>query len=121
MPYDRGGNANAMHGLPVFDKRDRETRSVSKTQYRKFYNPMWNFLGDFHYPPGTNYLSNSRMKTPMWYMLDQVVISKDLLPLFVKEKLEIVTNCTYANLVNTKGRPNKTISDHFPIVCEIQE
>ncbi len=122
MPYDRGClNANAMHGLPVFDKRDRETRSVSKTQYRKFYNPMWNFLGDFHYPPGTYYLSNSRMKTPMWYMLDQVIISKDLLPLFVKEKLKIVTNCTYANLANTNGRPNKKISDHFPIVCEIQD
>lgn len=122
MPYSKGClNANAMHGLPVLDKKDRTERIVSKTQYRKFYNPMWNFFGDFNYPPGTYYLNNSRMTSPMWYMLDQVIISKDVLPLFVKDKLKIVTNCTYANLADLKGRPNKEISDHFPIVCEIKD
>ncbi len=122
MPYDKGClNANALHGLPVLDKGDRESRSITRTQYRKFYNPMWNFLGDFNSPPGTYYLNDSRMKTPMWYTLDQVIISKDILPLFVKDKLKIVTNCKYANLANLKGRPDKKISDHFPIICEIRD
>lgn len=122
MPYAKGClNANAMHGLPVLDTMDKDTRKVSKTPYRKFYNPMWNFFGDFNYPPGTYYLSDSRMSSPMWYMLDQVIISKDVLPLFQKEKLQIVTRCTYSSLASSNGRPNKIISDHFPIVCEITE
>lgn len=122
MPYSKGClNANAMHGLPVLDIKDSEARSVNKTSYRKYYNPMWNFFGDFNYPPGTFYLSNSKISSPMWYILDQVIVSKEVLPSFKKDKLKIVTNCTYANLANSKGRPNKEISDHFPIVCEIDD
>ncbi len=39
-------------------------------------------MGDFSYPPGTYYVNQSKLHSPMWYMLDQVIMSKDVLPLF---------------------------------------
>ncbi len=122
MPYGRGClNANGFHGLPALEYSDRPTRKVNKKEYRKFYNPMWNLLGDFSYPPGTFYLNQSKMHSPMWYMIDQVILSKDILPMFKKESLEIITACSYADLKDKNQHPDKKISDHFPITCEICE
>ena len=97
---------------------DKITRKVNGTEYTKYYNPMWNFFGDFNYPPGTYYYSNnSSLYSPMWYIFDQVLISKEVIPFFRKESLEIITK----GLANKNGHPNKKISDHFPIVLEIKE
>ena len=52
-------------------------------------------------------------------MLDQVIISKDVVPMLNREGLKIITTCSYGDLMNEKQRPNKSISDHFPIICEI--
>ncbi len=122
MPYDRGClNANGFHGLPVLNIDDNNTRKVKGKEYQKFYNPMWSLMGDFSYPPGTYYLNKASMKSPMWYMLDQIIISKDVLPIFMKESLKIITECSYSSLSDENRRPNKVISDHFPILCEIDE
>lgn len=122
MPYSRGClNANGFHGLPVLNDKDRPTRIVNNIEYRKFYNPMWNLMGDFSYPPGTYYLNQSKLHSPMWYILDQVIMSKDVLPLFIKESLKIITSCSYTDFMDDKGHPNKKISDHFPIMCEIRD
>lgn len=120
MPYDKGClNANGFHGLPSLRLGDKSTRIVRNKEYRKFYNPMWNLMGDFHHPPGTYFLSKAQLYSPMWYMLDQVIISKDVVPLLKKDSLEIITRCSYSELMDLQGRPDKRISDHFPIVCEI--
>lgn len=122
MPYGKGClNANGFHGLPVLSVRDKSTRKVDNVEYRKFYNPMWNFMGDFSYPPGTYYYNQSRLHSPMWYMLDQIIMSKEVLPFFVKESLKIITSCSCVNLMNDRGHPDKRISDHFPIMCEIKD
>lgn len=120
MPYDKGClNANGFHGLPSLRLEDKSTRIVRNKEYRKFYNPMWNLMGDFHHPPGTYFLNKAQLYSPMWYMLDQVIISKDIVPLFKKDSLEIITRCSYSELMDSQGRPDKRISDHFPIICEI--
>lgn len=122
MPYDKGClNANGFHGLPAVKLTERASRTVNGTEYAKYYNPMWNLMGDYSYPPGTYYWNASRIKNPMWYMLDQVIISKELIPKFKKEKLKILTTCTYADLMNHNNIPDKHISDHFPIICEIED
>ena len=121
MPY--GGsclNANGFHGLPVLKESDSPTRVVNGVEYKKFYNPMWNLMGDFSYPPGTYFLNQSKLRSPMWYMLDQVIVSKELLSAFKRESLKIITACGNADLADTHGHPNKKISDHFPIICEIE-
>ena len=119
MPYGKGClYANGFHGLPILNDNDKITRKVYGAEYTKYYNPMWNFFGDFNYPPGTYYYSNSSsFYSPMWYIFDQVLMSKEVIPFFRKESLEIITN----GLTNKNGHPNKKISDHFPIVLEIKE
>ncbi len=94
MPYDKGClNANGFHGLPVLSVKDKSTRKVNNIEYRKFYNPMWNLMGDFTYPPGTYFYNQSKLHSPMWYILEQKIMSKDVLSLFVKESLKIITSC----------------------------
>lgn len=122
MPYGKGClNANGFHGLPALSVKDNPTRTVKEMEYRKFYNPMWNLLGDFSYPPGTYYVNLSKLHSPMWYMLDQVILSQELLPFFNKKWLKIITCCSYSELMDANQHPDKKISDHFPIVCEIKE
>lgn len=120
MPYDKGClNANGFHGLPALTENDKSIRTVNAKEYRKFYNPMWNLFGDYSYPPGTYYYNKAVLHSPMWFMFDQVIISKGLIPLFKKESLKIITSCSYSNLMDAKMHPDKHISDHFPIMCEI--
>lgn len=122
MPYDNGClNANGFHGLPELNLEDRPTRKVRNVEYRKFYNPMWNLMGDFSYPPGTYYYNQAKLHNPMWYMFDQIILSKDILPEFKRESLKILTSCSYAKLMDENMHPNKEISDHFPIMCEIKD
>lgn len=120
MPYSKMClNANVLHALPALNMDDSTTRTVRGTTYRKYYNPMWNLFGDFSYPPGTYYLNKSSLYAPMWYMFDQVIISQDVIPQFNKESLKIITACSYSDLKDKNFHPNKNISDHFPIFCEI--
>ncbi len=118
MPYDKGClNANGFHGLSVLNYTDKNTRKVNGRQYEKYYNPMWNLFGNFDYPPGTYYSFQSSLRSPMWYMFDQVLLSQEVIPFFKKESLKIITS----GLKTENGHPNKKISDHFPILVEIEE
>ena len=120
MPYDRSClNANGFHGLPALSFYEPNTRQVDNVSYVKLYNPMWNLLGDNGFPPGTYYRSGGGLHCPMWYMLDQVIISQSLIPCFEKDKLKIITKGTNVDLYNSKKHPDKKISDHFPILFEI--
>lgn len=121
-PYGRGClSADGFHGLPVLTINDTPTRTVSGSEYRKFYNPMWNFMGDFSYPPGTYYLNQAKLYSSMWYIVDQVILSQDILPLFKKESLKIITSSSKFDLMDKNKHPKKEVSDHFPIMCEIED
>ena len=122
MPYAEAClNADAFHGLPVYETNKKMYRIVGGNKFKKYYNPMWNFFGDFSYPPGTYYRNNSFIYSPMWYMLDQFIFGKDIIPLLNKEQLKIITKCEYGSLADRNGHPDKNISDHFPIMCEISD
>ena len=38
-----------------------------------------------------------------------------------RDSLKIITACSYADLVDDSKHPNRKISDHFPIMCEIED
>lgn len=119
MPYGDGClSANGFHGLPELTIHEDANRIVCGKKYRKYYNPMWNMFGDNSKPPGTYYLRQSRLKEPMWYILDQVIISQEVIPFFERDSLSIINNTTAGRLDNKMGRPK--VSDHFPIICEIK-
>ena len=122
MPYAEGClGADTFHGLPVYEDMTGRTRTVVGNEYKKYYNPMWNFFGDFTYPPGTYYYNNTKLYAPMWYILDQFIVGQDIIPLLDKKQLKIITECSSGSLSDKNGRPNKNISDHFPIMCGIDE
>ena len=116
MPYsDSCSNADAFHGLVSIDGKDA-SRTVMGRSYPKYYNPMWNLFGDFSYPPGTYYRSESSLYAPMWYMIDQFIVGRGIFPFINKDELRIITACSCGELSNQNGHPNIKISDHFPIM-----
>ena len=118
-PYDKAClSANGFHGLPALKTSDRSSRKIYEKEYEKMYNPMWNLFGDFEYPPGTYYRTESKHYNPCWYMLDQIIVSKSMIPLIVRKNLKIITECGKEALYTKQKYPNTKISDHFPIMCE---
>lgn len=118
-PYDKSClSAKGFHAMPALKMSDKSSRTIYDREYEKMYNPMWNLFGDFQYPPGTYYRTDSKLYNPCWYMLDQVIISKSMIPLMVRENLKIITECGKDVLYTDQRYPNTNISDHFPIMCE---
>lgn len=121
-PYDSSCiDARYFHGHPIYSEAERISRKVAGNEYYMFYNPMWNFLGDFQKPYGTYYYDGSDMRNTYWNIFDQVILRPCLKDRFVKESLKILSETNTVNLLNSKGHPNKEISDHLPIVFEIME
>lgn len=118
-PYDKSClSAKGFHALPALKISDKSSRIIYEKEYEKMYNPMWNLFGDFEYPPGTYYRAESKFCNPCWYMLDQIIISKSMIPLMIRENLKIITKCGKTALYTNQRYPNANISDHFPVMCE---
>ena len=118
-PYEKNiMGINGFNGVPIFEKAIKGYRVDSGIREELYYNPMWNFFGDFLYPMGTCYYGSNE---PFWHIYDQVLISSSLLNCFCKEELEIVTKIGDVDLKNKNGVPNtECFSDHFPIIFEIK-
>ena len=121
-PYEGGClGALGFHGIPVADEASGLYRKISGERKKMFYNPMWNLLGDFKYPPGTYYYKSSLEKTEFWNIFDQVILRPQLRSRFVDNCLEIITKTKNTNLMDKKNHPSRLISDHFPIIFEIRD
>ena len=121
-PYDAGCiDARYFHGIPVCGEAERKSREVAGKKYYMFYNPMWNFLGDFQKPYGTYYCNNGKTKNTYWNMFDQVIFRPSLKKRFLKDSLKILTETETRYLLDGNGHPDKNISDHLPIVFEYME
>lgn len=121
-PYESACiDARFFHGIPISSEAERKSRTVAGNEYYMFYNPMWNFLGDFQKPYGTYYYNESGTKNTYWNIFDQVILRPALKHRFVKDSLKILTETSTKYLVDTKDHPDKNISDHLPILFEIEE
>lgn len=121
-PYDSSCiDARYFHGLPIYEETKRKTRVISGNEYAMFYNPMWRFLGDKKQPYGTYYHNNSNVINTYWNIYDQVIIRPALRERFIDDSLKIITETQSRYLLDTNGHPDKAISDHLPIIFEIQE
>lgn len=118
-PYEKTTlSAMGFHGMPELKVDSDANRVVYGKIYEKMYNPMWNLYGDFDYPPGTYYRSESKLCTPAWFMIDQIIMSKSMIDFLKKEQLRIIVECEGEKLYTREKHPDKKISDHFPIMCE---
>ena len=121
-PYDESCvSARYFHGIPIYKETTRESRTVAGKEFYMFYNPMWNFLGDFNEPYGTYYHNSSNTVNPYWKIYDQVIIRPALRKQFVDNSLKIITETATISLLNRNKHPNRNISDHLPITFEIKE
>ena len=121
-PYEDGCvSAEYFFGLPCRNDAEKMTRIIEGNPYYMFYNPMWNFFGDYSSPPGTYYYNGSDPANPLWRIFDQVLIRPCLIKDFVKDELKIATSTNKVSLLDLHGHPDKKYSDHLPIIFEIKE
>lgn len=121
-PYDSSLiNARYFHAISVYEEAKKKKRVIAGKDYSMFYNPMWNFLGDFKEPFGTYYYSGNSAVNPFWNIYDQVIIRPALKSRFLNDSLMIIKETKTRYLLDNRGHPNKEISDHLPIIFEIKE
>ena len=121
-PYEKTClDAGGFHALPIRDVVKRESRIISDVEFKMFYNPTWNLLGDFNYPPGTFYHNGNETNNPFWHLLDQVIIRPSLISRFNEKSLKIIHTVNEISITDVSGHPEKNYSDHFPIIFEIED
>lgn len=120
-PFDSGMvAANGLHA--VMDRKIAEQidRSIFGVEHKFFYNPMWSMLGDRkNRPSGTYYYSNSAHVSYFWHTFDQVLLRPSLLKHYNDNGVKVITRIGGTTLRSKKGRPNKSFSDHFPILLNL--
>lgn len=95
-------------------------RDVLGKPFKFFYNPMWNFFGEFSKGDvcGSHYFDTYKYINLHWNIYDQVLLRPELLDDFHEVHLEILSEINGRSLlksVNSTTRINKKISDHLPI------
>lgn len=99
---------------------EKQKRTVNARSFPFFYNPMWSLLGDASDgPPGSYYYSQSEQVAYFWHMFDQVLLRPDVLPMFQTNTLKIIDRVGELSLLNDNGIPDKTISDHLPVLFQL--
>lgn len=71
-------------------------------------------------PPGTYHYERSEQVNYGWNMFDQVLVRPSMIPRFDFGCLEIVTSVGEESLLTERGIPDKSRSDHLPIVFGIK-
>ena len=121
-PYEIGClGAVGFHGIPVYKDTMKKYRIIMDESFKMFYNPMWNLLGDFSFPPGTYYYSGNEVENSFWNVYDQVMIRPCLREQFIDDELKILCKTKSGKLTDANNHPDKSISDHLPIIFEIME
>ncbi len=121
-PFENGlVDANGIHALSDLNyAMAKSGRTIDGTYSKYFYNPMWNFFGDFAEPFGTHYYRASGPISHQWNMYDQIILRPTLKPYLNKPFVEIVTKIYNNKLTKDFGRPDKTnYSDHLPIILKL--
>jgi hypothetical protein len=117
-PFEKGlVKTTGLHAVMSRQIAKKGSRIVQDREYQFFYNPMWNFLGDFSpFVSGTHYYQSTKHIAYFWNMFDQVLIRPELLDKFLTEDLKIIETVNGKSLLDKNGLPDKNFaSDHLPI------
>lgn len=90
--------------------------TINHRQYRRFYNPMLNYISEDDANYGSIYYSNGT-KALYWYCYDQVLLRKSLV-----NRLKSVSYCKSikSKKLLKDVSPNKKISDHLPLIVKLE-
>nr|WP_300013219.1 hypothetical protein [Methylovulum sp.] len=112
--------ANGLHATMARRIAEKKTRIVNGRSYPFFYNPMWSLLGDTsNRPSGSHYYHKSEQVSYFWHLFDQVLLRPDVLPMFQNENLKLIDSVGDCSLLTRNGIPDKNISDHLPILFQL--
>ncbi len=118
-PFENGMvSANGLNAVSDLNYAFKNSgRTVDGVFYKYFYNPMWNFFGDFKEPFGTYYYRSAGHISHEWHIYDQVIFRPVMKPYLDKKYIQIVTKIDRDSLINPLNRPDKVnYSDHLPII-----
>jgi len=121
-PFETGVvSANGLHGVMSRQIAERKKRVVQGKEYIFFYNPMWNYMGDYTSgPPGTYYYNNAEHRVFFWNVFDQLLVRPELLPFFKNEDLRVLDSDGETSLLSLSGLPDDdAASDHLPIFFKL--
>ena len=121
-PFENGMVASdALHG--IMDRRivEKGGRTVLGEHHAYFYNPMWRLMGDSRNEAlGTYFRSSGSHVHYFWHTFDQVLIRPSLLDAFQENELRIIENIGTRSLLSKSGLgPSKEVSDHLPLLFEL--
>lgn len=122
-PFDIGMvSSNGLHAVMTRQIARKQSRTVRKSSYPYFYNPMWGRLGDETVgPPGTYYRASSSFVEYFWHTFDQVLIRPDLLDSFDSTTMRVLTKSGRTRFVRSSGIPEASrVSDHLPLVFALK-
>ncbi len=128
-PFEDGMiHHEGFHALPYQEME--ESINFYETPYKTFYNPSWSKFGDHEIkkgvvqrkPAGSYYYESSRDLKYYWYVLDQVIMRKELIDKFQFDEFKYVRSI-YKNDDLLKGNliPNEDkYSDHLPLAFKLK-
>ena len=123
-PFESGMvAANGLHAIPDLEYaiKNIKGREIDDTYYSFFYNPMWNFFGDYIEPIGTYYYRASGNVSYEWHIFDQVLLRPSFKNHLDKDSVKIITKIGSESLVNSLKRPDSSqYSDHLPIILDLK-
>ncbi|MDN3691326.1 hypothetical protein QWZ06_03135 [Chryseobacterium tructae] len=93
-PFENGLiSANGLNNTNSKEIAYLGQRDILNKPFKYFYNPMWNFFGEFSKGNtcGTHYFDTYKYINLHWNIYDQVIIRPDLLDDFHESHLEILT------------------------------
>lgn len=84
-------------------------------RYKRFYNPILNFISEENKTYGSYYYSGT-IDSLYWFCYDQVIVRKPL--------VDAIKHVGYCKKIKDKNlmstiRPNRTISDHLPLLVKM--
>ena len=106
---------NAVLFKTIIDKSELTNPKTFKR--KRFYNPILHYISEDTEMYGSFY-HEKESKTPYWHCLDQVLVRKSL--------ANTVNHVEYVKKIGTKDLlinaiPNEKISDHLPLLVNLQE
>ena len=119
-PYDRGMTlAAGLNAMMTKSCVKRGYRTQRSKEYEFYYNPMWSLFGDDTAGPSGTFYNTSNQGAYGWSMVDQVLISHLIVPLF--HDVKILDQAGGLSLIDARGRPDsKKASDHLPILVSLR-
>lgn len=123
-PFETGLiSASGLNNMNVRSIALNKSKKIFGQEYKPFYNPMWNFFGEYSKGnvPGTHYYNSSKYINFYWNIYDQIMVRPELLDSFEEDDLKIICDIQGKSLlkeVNLCQIINNNISDHLPIFAK---